>query len=102
MVIVVFRITLRPDVTASEYEAVGTRMVELVSQMRGFLGMDYAATDGGELLVARFESHEALAAWRNEPEHRAAQQLGRERFFAHYHIEVCDLAREYEFGQVPQ
>jgi heme-degrading monooxygenase HmoA len=27
----------------------------------------------------RFESHEALRAWHDHPEHVAAQQLGRER-----------------------
>ncbi len=59
--------------------------------------MDYAATDGHELLVVRFESHEALKAWREHPEHLAAQQRGRERFFAHYRIEVCDEVRSYEF-----
>src|SRR5262249_20864395 len=89
MVIVVFTIKLRPDIPVSEYEETGARMVELLSGMEGFLGMDYAATDGGELLVARFESHEALAAWREHLEHRAAQQLGRERFFAQYRVEVC-------------
>jgi heme-degrading monooxygenase HmoA len=97
MVVVVFTIALRPDLPASEYEETGARMVELVSAMPGFVGMDYAATDGGELLVARFESHEALQAWREQLEHRAAQERGRERFFAHYRIEVCDLVRSYEF-----
>jgi heme-degrading monooxygenase HmoA len=97
MVVVVFTITLRPDVEAADYEETGAQMVELVSQMPGFLGMDYAETDGGELLVARFESHEALAAWRNHPEHQAAQQRGRDRFFAHYRIEVCETVRAYEF-----
>jgi heme-degrading monooxygenase HmoA len=97
MVVVVFRITHRADLPASEYEATGARMVELVSSMPGFLGMDYAEVEGGELLVARFESHEALAAWRNHPEHQEAQRLGRERFFAHYRIEVCDSVRAYEF-----
>ena len=98
LVIVVFKITHRPDLPPGDYEATGNRMVELVSSMPGFLGMDYAATDGGELLVARFESHEALAAWRNEPEHRAAQERGRREFFAHYRIEVCEPVRSYEFG----
>jgi heme-degrading monooxygenase HmoA len=97
MVVVVFRITYRADLPASEYEATGTRMVELVSSMPGFLGMDYAGTDGGELLIARFESHEALAAWRNLPEHLAAQQRGREQFFASYRIDVCETVRSYEF-----
>jgi heme-degrading monooxygenase HmoA len=97
MVVVVFKITLRPDLPVAEYEERGTRMVELVSAMPGFLGMDYAATEGGELLIARFESHEALAAWRNLPEHKAAQELGRERFFASYRIDVCETVRSYEF-----
>jgi heme-degrading monooxygenase HmoA len=100
MVVVVFKITLRPDVPAAEYEEAGARMVELVSTMPGFLGMDYAETDGGELLIARFESHEALQGWRNHPEHVATQKLGRERFFAHYRIEVCEEVRSYEFHGV--
>jgi heme-degrading monooxygenase HmoA len=65
--------------------------------MPGFLGMEYAPTEGGELLVARFESHEALAEWRNQPEHRIAQQLGREKFFAKYRIDVCEPVRSYDF-----
>jgi heme-degrading monooxygenase HmoA len=97
MVIVVFTITLRPDVPVAEYEEAGTRMAELVSTMSGFLGMDYAATNGGELLVARFESHDALQAWRDHPDHKATQQRGRERYFAHYRIEVCEEVRSYEF-----
>ena len=41
--------------------------------------------------------HEALDAWRNQPEHRATQHLGRERFFARYRIEVCETVRSCEF-----
>jgi heme-degrading monooxygenase HmoA len=98
MVIVVFKITHRPDMPRDDYEQTGNRMVELVHSMPGFLGMDYAATDDGELLIARFESHDALAAWKSQPEHLAAQERGRREFFAHYHIEVCDLVRAYEFS----
>lgn len=72
-------------------------MAELVSAMPGFLGMDYAEVEGGELLIARFESHDALAAWRTEPEHLEAQAAGRERFFQSYSIEVCDEVRAYDF-----
>lgn len=97
MVVVVFRIQLRPDLDVADYEAVGERMVELVSAIPGFLGMDYAEIEGGEIVIARFESHEALAAWRTHPEHLEAQKAGRERFFAHYSIEVCDEVRSYDF-----
>jgi heme-degrading monooxygenase HmoA len=97
MVVVVFTIKLRPDLPVAEYEETGARMVEIVTQLPGFLGMEYAETEEGELLVARFESHEALAAWRNHTEHQEAQRLGRERFFAHYRIDVCETVRSYEF-----
>ena len=97
MVVVVFRIRLRPDLDVAAYEAMGERMVQLVGAMPGFLGMDYAEVEGGELLVARFESHEALEAWRTQPEHLEAQRAGRERFFQHYSIEVCDEVRSYDF-----
>jgi heme-degrading monooxygenase HmoA len=95
VVVVVFRITLRPDALTSEYEEAAGRMVELVSTMPGFVGMDYGRTDGGELVIARFDSHDALDAWREHPEHKATQQLGRERFFAGYQIEVCETVRSY-------
>lgn len=97
MVVVVFKITHRPDLPTSDYEKAAGRMVQLVTALPGFLGMDYAATDGGELLIARFESHEALDAWRNDPEHREAQEKGRSTFFSHYRIEVCDEVRSYEY-----
>lgn len=97
MVVVVFTITPRPDVDAAEYEKTATEMAELVSAMPGFLGMDYGESEGRELLVARFESHEALKAWREQPSHLVAQRRGREEFFAHYRIEVCEVVRSYEF-----
>lgn len=97
MVVVVFNIKHRSDFPLDEYEQLGARMGELASSMAGFAGMDYAAIEGGELLVVRFESHEDLKAWREHPEHREAQQRGRERYFAHYRIEVCEEVRSYEF-----
>jgi heme-degrading monooxygenase HmoA len=97
-VVVVFRIALRSDLDVPAYEDVGTRMVELVQSMPGFLGMDYAPTEGGELIVARFESHDALKAWREHPEHLEAQRRGREEFFASYRIEICDEVRTYGGG----
>ena len=97
MVVVVFRITHRPDLPVEEYEQVAARMAERVSAMPGFIGMDYAEVEGGELVIARFESHEALAAWRELPEHKEAQRQGRERYFAAYRIEVCETVRSYEF-----
>jgi len=38
-----------------------------------------------------------LAAWRNHPAHREAQQRGRAAFYAEFQIQVCSVVRQYGF-----
>jgi hypothetical protein len=45
------------------------------------------------LAVPRFESEEALAAWRDHPENAATQEQGRDLFFEDYWIDVCSTIR---------
>lgn len=100
MVVIVFRTRLRADVDAAELEAVGARMYELAAAMPGFLSYkDYAAADGESVSIVEFESEEALAAWRDHPEHREIQQRGRERYFSEYRVQVCAPLREYGFSR---
>jgi heme-degrading monooxygenase HmoA len=47
--------------------------------------------------VIEFESEEALRAWREHPEHRKAQELGRAAFYAELQIQVCSVIRQYGF-----
>jgi heme-degrading monooxygenase HmoA len=101
MVVIVFRSRLREDADMAALEAMGARMYELASAMPGFISYkDFAAQDGELVTVVEFESLETLAAWRDQPEHRIAQQRGRDEFFAEYHIQVCVVARDYAFDRV--
>ena len=48
-------------------------MVICLYAMPGFIGYHvYTSEDGEELGVIRFETREALDAWRDDPTHRAA------------------------------
>jgi heme-degrading monooxygenase HmoA len=47
--------------------------------------------------ITEWTSVEALAAWRENPEHRKAQERGRQAFYAEYEITVCTTLREYSF-----
>ncbi|HMI96927.1 MAG TPA: antibiotic biosynthesis monooxygenase [Micropepsaceae bacterium] len=97
MVVIVFRSRLKPGLE-SEIGELGARMYGLASAMPGFISyQDYAAADGGGVAIVEFETHDALAAWREHPEHLAAQAAGRERFFSEYRITVCDTVRDYSF-----
>ena len=95
MVVVISRSRLKAGVEA-QIEALGARLYELVTRMPGFLSYrEYQSRDGEALAVVEFESAAALEAWREHAEHRAAQALGRERFFSSYRIQVCNLERDY-------
>jgi heme-degrading monooxygenase HmoA len=95
MMVTVFRSRLRPE-HIKEYEQVLARMRELVKSMPGFVSAKtFTAPDGERVSIEIFESPETLAAWREHPEHREAQRLGREKFYAEFHIQVCRLEREY-------
>ena len=99
MVIIVFRARLRPDADQQALAQLGQRMYELASSMPGYISYkDFAAGDGEGVSIVEFESHETLAAWREHPEHKAAQQRGRDEFFSEYHIQVCTPVRESRFG----
>jgi len=97
MTMVVFRSRLRPE-HAEEFHALADRMLEIARSMPGFVSYEvYAAEDGRRCSVIEFESPETLRAWREHPEHRAAQQLGREKFYEEYSLHVAELDRESIF-----
>lgn len=96
MEIVLFQVRTRSDVDHDAYERAFGQMLELVSTVPGFIGIDgFTAEDGSELAVARFDSPEAVAAWREHPEHVRTRERGRNEFFSAYDITVATVSREY-------
>ena len=97
VVVVLFRSRLREPLDP-RYPAMAERMQKLAEAMPGFRSFRFfQAPDGERLSVIAFDSEEHLAAWRDHPEHREAQRLGREVFYAEYHIQVLSPLREGRF-----
>jgi heme-degrading monooxygenase HmoA len=66
--------------------------------MPGFVDFKaFEADDGERVSVITFASMQAQRAWRDHPEHRAAQQAGRDRFYASYDITVSEVVGESHF-----
>jgi len=98
-VLTIFRSRLRPGVEA-EYTRWAERMDELAAQMPGFIGIKtFAAADGERVSIVEFATAAEAMAWRNHPEHREAQRLGRERFYSAYDVIVCTPLRRYTFPE---
>jgi heme-degrading monooxygenase HmoA len=98
--VTVFRSRLRPGAEEDGYEAHAARIEALARTMPGFVSIDmFAGADGWRLAVVEFTSLAASEAWRKHPEHQRAQQMGRERYYSEYRLQVCELARESVFPE---
>ncbi|MCH7868874.1 MAG: antibiotic biosynthesis monooxygenase [Myxococcales bacterium] len=97
MVIVVFRSKLRAGIE-DEFNELGDRMQTIAESMPGFISYKvFHAPDGERASIIEFESREELQAWKINAEHIAAQQLGRDKFYAEYTLTVSETLRETKF-----
>ncbi len=97
--LVVFRSRLsNKDEVEAQYPPLGKRMLELAESMPGFISYkNFRASDGEGVSVIEFDSQENLKAWQEHPEHRIAQQKGRDLFYDEFKVQVCTVEREYNF-----
>lgn len=94
MVVTIFRSRLKPEAEA-EYVAWAARMSALAASMPGYVShKGFTAADGERVTIVEFASEEAQRAWRMHPDHVAAQQKGRQDFYAEYRLQVCRVERE--------
>ena len=98
MVIVIFRTRLRAGADQDALVQLTQEMRTLVQTIPGFLSVkDFVASDGESVSIAEFQTMAAAKVWREHPEHRRAQERGRTEFFSHYHVQVCEVGRDYSF-----
>jgi heme-degrading monooxygenase HmoA len=76
------------------YAAAALRMDELAAEQPGFLGMEAAREELG-ITVSYWADEESARAWKRVAEHRVAQRLGRERWYAGYRVRIATVHRDY-------
>lgn len=99
-VMVVFRFRMRENLTPAEreeYDAIAARLMEVTSAMPGFISIREWHNKGETLGITEWAPLEALAAWRDHPEHRKAQERGRELFYTDYDVTICTPLHQYSF-----
>ncbi|MBM3656629.1 MAG: antibiotic biosynthesis monooxygenase [Actinobacteria bacterium] len=99
MYAVIFR-SIRTNAHEELYQSQAKNMEALVKSIPGYIShfsyRDPASRSG--VTIAYFESLEAIKAWRENPEHLEAQELGRGLFYSWYEIQVVKLERGYEWS----
>ena len=98
MVIVLFRSKLTPTAATDGYAEMAEEMDALARTMPGFIDVKaFKADDGERLTVVWWQDEETLKAWREQVRHRAAQRIGRERWYEYYKVEVAEVMRDAAF-----
>jgi heme-degrading monooxygenase HmoA len=99
MVVVVFRSRLTAE-AGDDYSEMATEMLATAKEMPGFVEFkSFKADDGERVSLVYWQDHETMAAWRNHPRHRIAQNAGRAKWYGYFRLEVADIVRETKFDR---
>ncbi len=86
--------SVRTDVDQG-YAETAQAMVELAKAQPGFLGVESARQELG-ITVSYWQSEEAILAWKNHVDHRAAMQHARD-WYRHFRVRVARVERDYGY-----
>lgn len=94
MFVVIFRATARQ--LDAEYSATAATLRNLALTQFGCLEF-VAVTEGDQEVALSYWPDEAsIRAWKQHTDHLMAQQLGRERWYSGYRVEVAEIKRQYQ------
>lgn len=97
MIVILFRSKLTPHAGA-DYASMDEKMFARATAAEGFVAVkSFRAEDGERLTVVWWKDAESLSRWRNDPQHRVAQESGRARWYEYYDMEVAEVLRASHF-----
>ncbi len=97
MIAVLFEVSVREGAHNGYLDAAAD-LNTLLQQADGLISIERfqsLSTPGKLLSLSFWRDEAAVITWRNQPEHRAAQQAGRQRLFADYRLRVASVMRDY-------
>jgi len=90
------------DNSRETYLETAAAMRSLLDTIDGFISIERfesLTTPGKILSLSFFRDEEAVRAWRNLPQHRKAQALGRSTLFREYRLRVAEVLRDYTMNE---
>ena len=94
--IVVIFLSIRTGADDSGYGEAAAAMESLASAQPGYRGFESTRGADGLGITLSFWADEASALlWRDNPEHKAIRDAGRDRWYRRYEVIVCEAQRSY-------
>ncbi len=82
---------------AAGYSGMADLMVSMSADQPGYIGIETTRdSEGFGITVSYWESEEAIAQWREDAKHQAAQMKGKMTWYDHYQLRVAKIERQYQ------
>lgn len=97
MIVVVFEVEMK-DGRSQEYFDIASRLKPELERIPGFISVERfesLVVLGKYVSISFWRDEEAVKAWRDQAEHRVAQEQGKDGIFADFRISVAGILRQY-------
>lgn len=81
------------------YSKMANRMRELAINEYGCLEFTSTTEGKTEIAISYWPSKEAIQAWKNNAEHKQAQEIGKSKWYQSYKVEVVEVLHQYGSGE---
>jgi heme-degrading monooxygenase HmoA len=76
-----------------EYQQTAQRLKTLAFEKYGCREFVSVTEGDEEIAISYWDTEQQIRDWKNDPEHRAAQARGREKWYRSWSIDVCEVRR---------
>ena len=104
MIAVIFEVWPKPE-HKNEYLDIAAELKPILETIDGFISVERfeSLTEKGKILsLSVFRDEDAVAAWRNIPQHRKTQAKGRATIFENYRLRIAGVIRDYGMNEREQ
>jgi heme-degrading monooxygenase HmoA len=97
MIAVIFEVWPKPE-HKQQYLDLAAELRPILETIDGFISVERfeSLTEKGKILsLSFFRDEAAVEAWRNIPQHRRTQGVGRAKIFKDCHLRIAGVIRDY-------
>lgn len=91
MIAVIFKATIAEF--DDEYFRTAERLKDLAFKKYGCQDFVSLTEGNEEIAISYWQSMQQIRDWKNDPEHRRAQKMGRDKWYKAFKVEICEIIK---------
>ncbi len=77
-----------------EYSHMAARLKDLAFKKYGCREFVSVTEGNEEIAISYWDTEQQILDWKNDPEHRRAQTMGRRKWYRSFSIDICEVVRK--------